>query len=163
MGAMPKLSSRLRFLQSLLLEGEDVWDLCCDHGLLGEAAWASGRHPHVHLVDRVPAIMERLRARLGEREGMSFWTEDAGRLPVILGGTVVIAGVGGSRISEILEALRQESRLQARRLVLSPHKDEEDLAKNLPQILGPEWKLVATHQIEEGPRVRPVLLWERVP
>lgn len=137
----------------------DVWDLCCDHGLLGRAAWESGDHPHVHLVDQVPAILRSLRAKWAPEENFHLHLSDAAALSQPLTGTVVIAGVGAQKILGILSPLRENGLLRARRFVLSPQKDEGDFAEKI-EALFPLWKSRETRWITEGRRRRPIFVWD---
>ncbi|MBX2988704.1 MAG: SAM-dependent methyltransferase [Bdellovibrionaceae bacterium] len=160
---MIRLSPRLQFLLDQAWPGEALWDLCCDHGLLGRRALQSGRFPEVHFVDQVPHIMARLRERLTrEAPGAPAFLHavPAGDLEPVLTGTVIIAGVGGEKILEILRRLHERRRLQARRLVLSPHKDEEFLAESLACDFASQWRLSPPRHVHEGPRVRPVWVAE---
>ncbi len=103
------------------IPGEDFWDICCDHGLLGEGALASARFPRVHFVDRVPHIIANLKDRLGELpEGSRILLSDACDLDEVIRGTVFIAGVGGHNVIKILSSWTTKDVLRARRLVLNP-------------------------------------------
>ena len=101
--------------------GEDFWDICCDHGLLGESALQSARFPRVHFVDRVPHIIANLTNRLGELpEGSRLILSDAADLNERIHGSVSIAGVGGHNIIKILSSWTAKDILHARRLILNP-------------------------------------------
>jgi len=114
------LSPRLGLLLGQGLPGEDFWDVCCDHGLLGERALFEERFSRVHFVDRVPHIMAKLRDRIGEPAGSRFILSGAEDLEENISGTVVIAGVGGFNLIKILGSWDSKKILHARRVVLNP-------------------------------------------
>ena len=58
---MIRLSKRLTAVYENLIPNEDVWDICCDHGYLGAAAYKSTRFSNIYFVDRVPATIEKLK------------------------------------------------------------------------------------------------------
>lgn len=163
---MIHLSRRLQQIFDHLVEGEPMWDLCCDHGLLGQRALESGRFPAVHFVDRVPEIVAALKAKL-ERDGAlpastTFHGVDAQELPEPLDGTVVIAGVGGPTTLEILGLLERRGALRASRLVLSAQTRALTFPEKFAQQLGPAgWHIVSAQLVQEGPRQRPVWVAER--
>lgn len=159
---MIRLSPRLRLLLDQALPGKPLWDLCCDHGLLGMKALEEGQTSEVHFVDRVPSIMERLKERLQEENLVgSLHVQGAESLQCPLEGTVVIAGVGGDRILEILEALDGNGYLTADRLVLSPHKDERVFVEKFSEGLGKRWRLSEPLSVRESGRERPIWVADR--
>ncbi len=130
------LSIRLQLVYDQLLQNEDVWDFCCDHGYLGGAAYKSQNFKNVYFVDPVPSIMNSLKQRFQtfvyreENKSQAYFLVQKGEdvtLPVH--GTVSIIGVGGLTICEILNGLAENNVLQARRLVLGPHRDSEKLVE----------------------------------
>ncbi len=125
------LSERLAWIHSRLLSSEPVWDICCDHGILGLAALQSG-HPEVIFVDQVVPILENLRQKL--KDSPQILPEqsdqrhrvlclDAQNLSEKLYGTVVVAGVGGFKIADFISAWSDRQIISAKRFILSPHKD----------------------------------------
>lgn len=142
-----------------LLPGLPVWDIACDHGLLGLAALADDSRPEVVFVDRVPHIIEALRPKVKDPRGRLICL-DAQMLQEPLAGTVVIAGVGGELMQEMIEAWRQNKVLHARRLVVCPHKDEKDLAHYLSELK--DWRSVESVRVEENGRERPVMVYDKV-
>lgn len=155
-----------------LLPGEPVWDFCCDHGYMGLRAYHSGDFPEIHFVDQVPHIIEQLENRFRhrhQRDGLtaqvSFWPESGENLRVPLKGTAIIAGVGAHTILQILRGLiEREQGLQASRLVLGPHNDEEFLEHSLAswQAFQKGFKLAANTQVQEGSRTRKLLIFDKV-
>jgi tRNA (adenine22-N1)-methyltransferase len=121
------LSPKLQIIFEHLLPGEDVWDLCCDHGLLGFQALQTGDFGVVHFVDQVPHIVQKLQIRprtVNLASKARFLCADAATLQEVLTGTVVIAGVGAYTAFEIVKTLSQKDLLRCRRLIVSPQRDE---------------------------------------
>lgn len=56
-----KISPRLDYLFQQLQPGTDVWDLACDHGLVGMKAVVSGQFPSVTFVDKSVEAVEVLK------------------------------------------------------------------------------------------------------
>jgi tRNA (adenine22-N1)-methyltransferase len=157
---MIRLSSRLQLLFDLLIPGEPVWDLCCDHGLLGLRALESGKFPKVFFVDQVPHIIERLQVILKKEgpiaESARCFGLPAEEIPEILTGSVVIAGVGSERVFGIVKALADREVLQATRLIMCPHKDEKVFERDFLERFGKSWQLISHHEVKEGDRIRHV-------
>ncbi len=151
---MAQLSSRLQFIYDHLLPGRPVWDLCCDHGLLGQAALASGKFPKVYFVDQVEHIMAPLKQTFGSDPHASMLCQDAGQISDVVEGTVVIAGVGGDRILQILGGLCERDRLRASRLLLGPHRSEERFLASLDFLKAQGWQQTKSTRVIEGPRQR---------
>lgn len=155
-----RLSPRLQYFLDQALPGEPLWDFFCDHGLLGRRALQEGLFPEVHFVDRVPGIMKTLEGKLHEE---NLWGENAHlhlaaaedlRLPMT--GTLVLAGVGADKMLEVLSALHAHNCLQAKRWVLSPHKDESTLPRGLKKIFGESLVIPEPHSMIESGRERPI-------
>lgn len=154
---MRVLSTRLQFVYEKLEIGHDVWDLCCDHGYLGIVALKSQKFGHIHFVDQAVHLVEALKARWAQESFARFHAMPAQKLEAPLTGNVVIAGVGGQTISEILGGLKNKGNLKARRLILVPHKDESQLEIWLQENLT-EFNLDQRLSVKEGPRVRQVFV-----
>ena len=59
---MSKYSNRIQTIQSLVPKScKNIWDLCCDHGQIGEVFL---NNHNVFFVDQVPSIIEKLRNKL---------------------------------------------------------------------------------------------------
>jgi tRNA (adenine22-N1)-methyltransferase len=153
------LSPRLRLMLGQGIDGQDFWDICCDHGLLGAAALASARFRKVHFVDRVPHIIEKLKERLGgEGEIVLSGAED---LNEEISGTAVIAGVGGFNIIKILENWEARGILRAQRLILNPLTHIAELRDFLSvwTAYGEKETLI----VRESERDRQVIVIDRLP
>jgi tRNA (adenine22-N1)-methyltransferase len=136
-GGRRKLTPKLQTIFDHLLPGEDVWDLCCDHGYLGRAALEAGTFGTVYFVDRVPHIIEKLQTEISAEERLRkarFRAADGGELQENLCGTVVIAGVGAYTAFAILKTLYHGNFLRAKRLILSPQRDEQKLLQWLNEL-----------------------------
>lgn len=130
------LSPRLQLVYDHLLPGQDVWDICCDHGYLGGTAYKSQKFKDIYFVDPVPSIMESLQQRFQKyvfdsnlKSKAIFLTLEAQKISQPMMGTVSIIGVGAMLINDILKATSESSALQAERLILGPHRDNEKILK----------------------------------
>ncbi len=131
-----KLSLRLATAFENSLPGYPLWDICCDHGLLGIHALMSKNFPEVHFVDQVPKIMSSLSAKIERKRTASMPLASCHLLPAeniqhSLEGSVCVLGVGAQKIEIFLNAWEGAGLLQAKRLILGPHKDEVWFLKNI--------------------------------
>lgn len=116
-----KLGKRLQQIEAMVTEQYDhIWDCCCDHGLLGAALLARQAAPHIHFVDQVPGLMRELEHKLtqfypAKAEPCSNWKThciDVKTLPLQeFSGKhlVIIAGVGGDLMTELVAAIFQKN------------------------------------------------------
>ncbi|MDA7746545.1 tRNA (adenine(22)-N(1))-methyltransferase TrmK [Psychromonas sp.] len=119
-----KLSKRLSALSKMVKAPyKVVWDCCCDHGLLGFEILAKGKVKQVNFVDVVPEIMNDLEVKLlkyghhlPSNSDWKIFCEDVCHLNLIENineaknseqpqHLVIISGVGGDLIIEMLESL----------------------------------------------------------
>lgn len=117
-----KLNKRLLTLSEMVNEHYDlVWDCCCDHGLLGFKILADGVIKRLNFVDLVPDITNKLQLKLqqhGHHLPMDAqWqvlcqdvsdialAKSASQLPNDAKQLVIISGIGGDLIIEILNNL----------------------------------------------------------
>ncbi len=112
--AVRRLGPRLEHLYQWAIDSapyDHVWDLCCDHARLGLHLFQAEAlsTAKIHLVDCVPSIIKKL-----ERQylscvgaGLSIECADARtvRLPNEGRQLIIIAGVGGSTLVDILSAI----------------------------------------------------------
>jgi tRNA (adenine22-N1)-methyltransferase len=134
--ANPRLSPRMKIFLHYSQKGQPFWDICCDHGYVGIGALKSGEFGVVHFVDQVPHIIERIRQLMsqshnyqsenGKKENVHYFYHSlpGETIDRDVFGTILIAGVGGLTIKNILSALLQKERCKAERILLSPHTDE---------------------------------------
>jgi len=113
--AIRRLGERLNHLFEWIGSAEDydvIWDLCCDHGRLGLHLHKKYLCAHVHLVDKVAAIVDQLVLDFGElNDGrLSFITADVCELEGFevvpeKRTLVIVAGVGGQNLVTMLDAV----------------------------------------------------------
>lgn len=165
-----RISPRLQVVYDNLLEGHDVWDVCCDHGFLGGAAYESRRFANIYFVDQVSTIIEKVKATfqtyvfITENPSKAFFlAENAESLKQIVTGNLCITGVGAHVINDILCGLAKGEKLSAHRLILGPHRDEEKLEKMLgANELLSQYKMTSRKEMQENGRSRIFLILDRI-
>jgi tRNA (adenine22-N1)-methyltransferase len=158
------LSARLQIFYDRILAGQPLWDIGCDHGYLGLHAHRNGLCGEVHLVDRSPTVLEKLRRQVevrwpaGPGEGLRIWQLDAEQeaLPVV-GGTVVMAGLGIGTVLRIMARSFAGKVPAGVRLVLAPTLREELLRL---QLRAQGWYLQHEELYSEAGHVRQLQVWE---
>jgi tRNA (adenine22-N1)-methyltransferase len=164
----PKLSPRMRTFLDYALIDNVLWDVCCDHGYVGIKAMESGSFTEVHFVDQIPHIMERLDKLIHQSKKIKdhkyfLYTLPGEAIINEIHGTMLIAGVGGSTIKNILQGLFLKKNLKAKRLLLSPHMDEKIF---VAYIDSEEFKNAYSFKekilMKEGPRERPLYIFDQV-
>jgi len=164
----PKFSPRMKLFTDLAISDLDFWDVCCDHGYIGIHALLSHKFSKVYFVDHIPHIMNRLNSLLLNAPlSNDFQIELQYELLTTLGqninrdveGNLIIAGVSGRTIVQILENLEARSFLKAKRLILSPHLDQHILEDYLNSPLR-KFKIenYSIQSITENKRIRPVYI-----
>ncbi len=116
-----RLGRRLQHLYEWALEAgefEEVWDLCCDHGRLGLHLHQTYRslqppaRPRVHLIDRVPKVVNDLELRYWSLKSahLRILCADAGQivLPRRRHQLILLAGIGGDTVAAILQPLLRQ-------------------------------------------------------
>lgn len=99
---------------------DQIWDCCCDHGLLGITLMFQKTAAKLHFVDIVPDLMNELEQRLHQyfpvtAEQPERWQVhclDVAQLPIQASDgrhLVIIAGVGGDLTADLLEAIHQRN------------------------------------------------------
>ncbi|HCS64047.1 MAG TPA: SAM-dependent methyltransferase [Cellvibrio sp.] len=146
LGKKIKLGKRLQQIESMVNEPYDhIWDCCCDHGLLGAALLSRQAAAHIHFVDIVPELMCELENKLKQfypriPESNSQWQlhcMDVATLPLTeFGGKhlVIIAGVGGDLMSELVKAIYQKNPLVDIDFLLCPVHHQFTLRQQLIQL-----------------------------
>ncbi len=137
------LSVRLQYLMELIPKTSELWDIGCDHGLLGLQALAMGRAQRVHFVDPAPAVIEKLKQEL-RSPGLSVWWR-ANRDKIFfhqkmgeevlesINGVAVIAGMGGEKMAKIIE-----KDFDGQKLVLNPFSHIDEVKTRL---VGRSWEV----------------------
>lgn len=149
-----KISRRLEAALSYVVPNGDLWDICCDHGLLGLAAANRELAKQVYFVDQAPHLIQAL-PRIENGIYLSLPGEE---IQQIIKGTVVILGVGDFTIQKILRSLQGQGLLQAGRLILGPHKNPERIA-NLDL---ENYQLVEKVTVDERGRERILYIFDQV-
>jgi tRNA (adenine22-N1)-methyltransferase len=129
------LSLRLQTLLDRCEPGLPLWDLCCDHGLLGLAALASGKFQEVIFNDAVAHVLEDLAPKLAGYENSRAILALAEDIAEPITGNLILAGIGGEKIFKILSSHAAAGRLKARHIIVCPEKHGEWLSQQtLPGI-----------------------------
>jgi Predicted SAM-dependent methyltransferase len=127
---MIKLSARLQTIADLIEHGETVADIGTDHGFLPIALWEAGKSPHVILSDINEGPLEKARLNINKYyPGKEFDLRIGSGLQTIQPGeadAVVIAGMGGLLIAEILGDNLQKTKTYSR-LILQPRNAQDKL------------------------------------
>lgn len=163
------MSLRLKKAFECLLPGQDVWDICCDHGYLGGAAYKSELFLDIYFVDPVIPIMDSLQHRFSQfvfnennKSKAHFITDRAENITQPVSGTLCILGVGGVLIQSIISSLHDKNLLIADRLVLSPHRHTESFLKFMDQFEDKKmYQKKIVHQVIERGRVREIFVFDR--
>jgi tRNA (adenine22-N1)-methyltransferase len=146
---MTALRPVLQTIYDHLIPDLPVWDLCCDHGLLGIKALEEGKSPIAHFVDQSDPVMDVLKFKTQDVNGAHLYHQDAATLKQALHGNIVISGVGSHTMIKILEGIQWS---EPSRLLLSTNNKQQMLTEYLDQ---KKWKY-DLNLVEEGHRKRPV-------
>jgi tRNA A22 N-methylase len=130
------LGNRLNLLASFSGQAESVWDIGCDHGLLGLSYLPYPLIKEIHLVDPSGHVMKSLKEKLKDayitktpqihlhqKKGQEIKLNQKSK-------TIFIAGMGGREIHEILGALENQV-TSLDRIIISPHRWVFELRKEL--------------------------------
>ncbi|MGF1734132.1 tRNA (adenine(22)-N(1))-methyltransferase [Photobacterium satsumensis] len=133
-----KLSTRLKQIEQMVPSGYDhIWDCCCDHGYLGAALLSRQPATNVHFVDIVPDLMATVEKNLQRFYPDAKWKvycQDVAKLPLNQYDgkhLVIIAGVGGDLMSELVEAIHQCHRDDNVDFLLCPVNNQYTLRQKL--------------------------------
>ncbi|UPW20238.1 tRNA (adenine(22)-N(1))-methyltransferase TrmK [Agarivorans sp. TSD2052] len=141
-GVTLKLGRRLTTIDRLISDAyADIWDCCCDHGLLGAQLVQRRAADTVHFVDCVPNITQDLEKKLKRylpfqhNPDISQWqVHCADTAELILGNKgkqlVIIAGVGGELCIQLLASLLSQNQ-QHFELILCPVHHQFELRQFL--------------------------------
>lgn len=164
------LSARLNALRSYHQKQRNIWDIGCDHGLLGLSFDNEEEVESIHLVDPSAAVITELQNKLKDsyitkgavyihhKQGQSLSIETTSNC-------IFIAGMGGKEIGEIIIHLLPTLD-DTSRIVISPHRkilELRALLGELPLALIQEEVIFEDGQFYqiiclkkgEGPRVHP--------
>lgn len=124
-----KLGKRLTAIEEQVKSGyHHIWDCCCDHGLLGFALLEQGKGHNIHFVDIVPSLLIEIENKLTRfYQGGKAWHVhclDVAELPLATDRSVkhliIIAGVGGLLLVELLNKLLPLTKTLDVEFILSP-------------------------------------------
>jgi len=124
-----KLGKRLSHIEAMVGQGYDhIWDCCCDHGLLGLLLLEKSKAAHIHFVDIVPNLLVEIEQKLNKYyQGKDNWFVhclDVAELPITeykqAKHLVIIAGVGGELLIELLTKLLPLTATLNIEFILSP-------------------------------------------
>lgn len=113
-----KIGKRLKHIASMVTTDYDhIWDCCCDHGLAGATLLARQTAACIHFVDIVPELMQQLEDKLARfyppKSHIAQWQVhcmDVAALPLHPMNAkhlVIIAGIGGDLMTELVKAIYQ--------------------------------------------------------
>jgi len=118
-----KLGKRLSAIENLVTDQyTQIWDCCCDHGLLGASLLARQAAQVVHFVDILPELMNEVERKLQQfhpkkinTASASVWEvhcQDVATLtiPKQTGKhLIIIAGIGGDLMADLIAAINQKN------------------------------------------------------
>ena len=135
---MPSLGKRLRALRDSVTEPYDeIWDLCCDHGFLGMALLDRGKAKKLYFVDQLPGITadlaKSLQAYPPEQYRIHTLPAEQVRWQIEGKRLVIIAGVGGETVVDILQQLIASNNCSDTTFLLSPANSWYELRAYLSQ------------------------------
>jgi tRNA (adenine22-N1)-methyltransferase len=128
-----KLSKRLQQIDHMISKKYDhIWDCCCDHGFLGMNLLTRNAASKIHFVDIVEPLMNEIEAQLLKSHTKHSKTTlryewqvhclGAEKIPIQNNSSnlVIIAGVGGDLLIEIVEAILTKYPSQDLEFLLCP-------------------------------------------
>jgi tRNA (adenine22-N1)-methyltransferase len=128
-------SLRLKTLQGHYTNEKNIWDIGCDHGLLGASFLEVADIERVHLVDVSRDVVETLKSKfkdsyiskdrlfISRQKGQEIRIQSSSNL-------VFIAGMGGKEMGEIIDHLLPFLD-ETSNLVISPHRKILELRSHL--------------------------------
>ena len=157
-GSKVKLGKRLAAIEMMVSSHYDhIWDCCCDHGLLGFQLLKNNKTKHLHFVDVVAPLLIEIESKLKSYyQGDGKWSVhclDVAKLPLEEYKNekhlIIIAGIGGQLLVDLLTSLFPRSRLLDVEFILSPVHHNYQLREFLRE---QECFLIDEEIIEENKR-----------
>jgi tRNA (adenine22-N1)-methyltransferase len=159
-----KLSKRLTQIESMVMPGyTHIWDCCCDHGLLGAELLSRQAAEHVHFVDVLPELIDRLTDKLQRfylhlHAAWHTHCLDVAALP--LGQysgkqLIIIAGVGGTLMTRFIQAIHQRNPTANIDFLLCPVHQEYGLRQ---QLIALGFSLKQENLVKDNQRFYEILL-----
>ena len=138
------LSARLQTLRSYHTNQKHIWDIGCDHGLLG-LSFTHDDVETINLVDPSGPVIERLILRIKDSDipmhKINIFQNEGQKLNVSEKSNIFfIAGMGGKEIGEIIQNLHPQVD-ESSKIVVSPHRkilELRELLHSLPLFLEHE-------------------------
>ncbi|WP_350431220.1 tRNA (adenine(22)-N(1))-methyltransferase TrmK [Shewanella sp. H8] len=159
-----KLGQRLTHINNMFPKGySHIWDCCCDHGLLGAALLDKQAANMIHFVDIVPALMQQLTTKLERfypQQTSRQWQvhcSDVSAIPLEQHPQtplVIIAGVGGDLMIELVNSLCQQHSARNIDFILCPVHHQYELRQQLIKL---DCDLIDEKLIEENRRFYEIL------
>ena len=154
-----KVSQRFKLLVSYVKKSSSLYDLCCDHGMMGIYAYESGITKKIYFVDRVASIMARLESKvrpfITDESEVHFVTADAKDIKVVDNASIILAGVGDALGANILKSLIDTKKQQ--RWIISLQKFNVETRKFLNSI---EVDLIEDKVFKEKSRYRELIVFD---
>lgn len=158
---MLNISKRLKALAEFVLPGSIIADIGTDHGYLPVYLILQGISPRAVAGDINAGPLEAARNNVTQYQVADRVALRLGNgLQVVKPGevdTIIIAGMGGGTIRDILQAALAVA-TQAKRLILQPMADEQDLRQFL---VTQGWRLVDEELLLEDNRLYSIIVAER--
>jgi len=159
---MIKLSDRLEMIANLIDENETMADIGTDHGFLPVSLWERGICKKIILSDVNKGPLEKASDNIkATNPGVEFDLRLGNGLETILLGevsTLVIAGMGGVLITEILEADLKKSK-SFKKIILQPRNGQSKLRYWL---LANGFIIIKEELVKEGIYICEVIVTEPV-
>lgn len=144
-------------------QGDELWDVGCDHGLLAAYNIFTRKFQRVICVDRSAIIIENLpnrfmhqyRIPLENMQSITFLNQDGRDLDwKNVRGSVVIAGVGSLTIESILRAAPNEDRQRLHWIVV-PQDGPESLMQKKECFFNHQ--NIQTYEVKESRRTKTIM------
>ena len=140
-----------------------IWDCCCDHGLLGMALLSRQAAPNIHFVDIVPHLITELEQKLETffSNSRSSWVTHCTDITKIelkqnkAPHLVVISGVGGDLMTEFIEIIYRKHSNMSIDFLLCPVHHQFTLREKLIEL---EFSLIDENLVEDNQRFYEIML-----
>ena len=149
------LDPRLSKIAEMLGTCEVCADIGSDHGRLGAFLLQNGQCSKVYLTDISAPSLDKARklcALIGFRDEVQFRVGDGALALDARADSVVIAGMGGETIADIIE--NSDGRLDGAVLLLQPNVAAPQLRRRLN---AAGWKIVDEALAKDGRRIYPII------
>jgi tRNA (adenine22-N1)-methyltransferase len=121
------LSKRLKFISQLISTPTVVWDIGCDHGLLGLGFRSNRDVLEIHLVDQSIDVIKKLKSNIDSdipkpKVFVHFKKGQEIKINQKIKNSLIIAGMGGKEILDILKYVLPQLK-QEDEIIISPHRN----------------------------------------